>query len=353
MPLPCVAAIAAGALAAGFFANDLTTLPGRLLPALSIAVGLSDGAGEPANERTRALDAARRQLREEATRSLRASLDPIFAAMKARVPHYTDWYYSYPTKYLMMAHAFVAATDYTAGRLAAGGPSGPGVVRAITTHLTNYMNAQYRAQVVQPRTTEARLAAAFAAAEQKLGQRWTRLAEGRQPARLRFVADLYPGPPSRGGSAAAPGTIWGAPLRAIEPERAAKSAGGNPGEFAGVIVGLFSELAGPVAAQAQVLALGIAKGTAAGAVAAPPIAGVLGFAATIGVGMLADQLEESLTGAGFEQKIDGAISAAEVQIEARMKARLDRRIDAWYAEALTPAGRARQVASDCCRSREG
>ncbi|HEV2302303.1 MAG TPA: hypothetical protein VGR91_12105 [Stellaceae bacterium] len=94
-------------------------------------------------------------------------------------------------------------------------------------------------------------------------------------------------------------------------------------------------------------------GGGADVVAAPPVAGIVGRAATIGIGMVADGLDESLTGARFENKIDRAISATQKEIGARMNARLDRRIDAWYAEAAKPYRRTGQAAKNCCRPREG
>ena len=172
MPLPWAAMLAAAALAAGLYARELTELPSRL-PALASAIGWSEktaprhDAGREfrrfASRERRALAAARRELREEAAQSVRAAIEPVFAAMKGRVPAYAEWYYSYPTRYLLMAHAFVAATDYTVASLPYGGPSGAGEVGAMTAHLTSYMDAQYRARVVHPRATEARLAAALAA----------------------------------------------------------------------------------------------------------------------------------------------------------------------------------------------
>lgn len=328
MPLPWAVLLVAGALAAGLLARELRTLP-SWLPAVSAAQG-SARADSLAEEEARSLAAARRELRAEAARSVRAALDPVFAAMKARIPAYADWYYSYPTKYLLMAHAFVAATDYTAASLVHGGPSAAGLVAAIKAHLSAYMDAQYRARVVRPQATEASLAAAFAQADRALARRWAR---------------LRPGGDGAGGASPA---AW-APRLAAEPGIGA--ARGDKDRFTGVVVGLFSELAAPVAAEAQSLALSLATGGAAAA--APPAAGILGLAATIGIGILANGLDERLTGAAFEDKISRAISATQTEIDARMNALLDRRIDIWYAQALRPYRRAGQIARGCCRPHEG
>ena len=370
MPLPWVAALAAGALAAGLYARELTALPSRL-PALASAIGWSEepaprhGAGRDfrrfASAERRALAAARRELRAEAAQSVRAALDPVFAAMKARVPAYADWYYSYPTRYLLMAHAFVAATDYTVASLPYGGPSGAGEVGAMTAHLTSYMDAQYRARVVHPRATEARLAAALAASYRRLAQHWAGIEAGRRQALRRFVEAEAGGSDSRfdaemaasrRASADRAGMPSAAALGRLMAAERMTPAAPDDSRFAGVIVRLFSELAAPIAAQAEGVALGMASGGAVGAAAAPPVAGIVGLATTIGLGMLADQLNQRLTGAAFEQKIDGAITAAQSQTGARMNALLDRRIDRWYAEALRPYRRVGQVARSCCRPRE-
>jgi hypothetical protein len=346
-------------------------------------------------QRKAALEAARTESRDWTADEILMALKPVFADMKRRVPGYADWYFSYPTKYELMAHALAPAFGYLGRALDFSAPLDKSLVEAIGPHVVAYLEQQYSARVVRPSEVEIQLQAAFDKTYATLRARWRRIIDEQRTAMAAFIKEQagaaerlspdqaagieldWDGSRARGRgmheesivdqsfrrgllmvrlklpkSAAAPPP----PDTAAAPENSVK----DSDEITHVIVNLFDKLIGPVVSQMADLAIGVFAGSAAGGTtagfgmaggfamigapagfatgvaAAVPIGAAIGLAATVAAEMLSNRLEASLSRGEFEEDLNRSVDATENAIESGIIAALHQHVEAWYGDIANP-----------------
>jgi len=338
-------------------------------------------------QRRQALAAARTASRDQAAEEIPAVLKPVFADIRARVPRYADWYFSYTTKYELMGHALVPVFDYLGANFTPSRRQDGSLVREIGAHMARYLKEQYAERVVRPRGPEIRLQAAFDNSYDALLSRWRRLAAVQHEALGAFIA--------REGSlverlsaeqAAGLKLDWDAVrdetatghknvateqrfqrglllVKMITPQSAGAPAHPDIGENTAedsdeirhVIVNLFDRLVGPAISEMGNLAIGVvaAGGTsgttvglgtiagppatiATGVAVAVPIGAAIGLAAMVGAEMLSNRLEESLSRAELEENLRQTVDATETAMESRMISVLHAHVEAWYSDIVDP-----------------
>lgn len=337
-------------------------------------------------DRRAALDAARTESRNQAAAEILAALKPVFADMRARTPAYADWYFSYTTRYELMAHALLPALDYLSRVLdrlwspETGQPES--MVQTIGAHMVDYLKEQYSERVVRPRQAEPRLQLAFDKTYGALQVSWTKIIAEQRRAMRAFIkeeggaAERLPADQATGlkldwdGTRAAGGhkdvvvnqDFRGGLLsvtlkvhRAVEKARPdVKETAEQSDDITHVIVNLFDKVVGPAVSQMGDLLVGIVAGGAAsgttaglgmtgtpmmvasGVAAAAPVGAAIGLAATIVAEMLSNRLEEALTRKEFEESIRRSVDATENAIETKLIAVLDDHIEAWYVDVASP-----------------
>jgi hypothetical protein len=307
------------------------------------------------------LEAARSESRDQAAAEILATLKPVFADIKARVPGYADWYFGYLTKYELMVHAFLPAIVYLGGSLDFSSPPDKSLIQAIGPYVVEYLEQQYADRVVRPREAEIRLRAAFDTSYGVLRAHWGRVVDEQRGA-MRALIKEQAGSAERlsAGQAAGVELDWDggrdqgsamheegmvdrsfrrgllsvrlkvpmSPKIPVKPDVREKTPE-ETDEVTHVIVNLFDRLIGPVVSQMGDLAIGVFAGSAAsgttvgfgmagglgvagppaafatGVATAVPIGAAIGLAATVAAEMLSNRLEASLNRGEFEEGSDG------------------------------------------------
>jgi hypothetical protein len=354
--------------------------------------------GQFLRQRKEALEAARIESREWAAAEILAALKPVFADMKGRVPGYADWYFGYPTKYELMAHALAPAFDYLGRALNFYTPLDKSLIQAIGPHVVAYLEQQYTERVVRPLEVEIRLQSAFDRAYAALRARWRGIVDEQRAAMGAFIKEQAGSgerlsPEQAAGieldwdanQARGPGmheetivdtrfrrgllavklkipksmvssSVPNAPPSPGASENAAK----DSDEITHIIVTLFDKLIGPVVSQMADLAIGVFAGGAAGGTTAGfgmaggfgmtavpagfasgiatavPIGAAIGLAATVAAEMLSNRLEASLSRGEFEEDLRRNVDATENAIETGIISALHEHVEAWYGDIVNP-----------------
>jgi len=340
-------------------------------------------------QRRGATEAARSELRDRAAAEIQAALKPVFAAMTARVPAYSDWYFDYLTKYKLMAHAILPALEYLGRSLdvfSGQERQHESLVQAIGPHVVAYLEEQYAERVVRPREAEARLSTAFDKSYGALRARWGRIVEGERAAMRSFIADQagsaerlsadqalgleldWDGSREYGSAMNEEGMVDESFRRGslsvrlkipkstkgrAQPDTSEKTTQ-EADEINHVILNLFDKVVGPIVSQMGDLAIGIFAGSAAGGTTvgfgmagapvavgtvvstAVPIGAAIGLATTIIAEVLSNRLEESMGRAEFEENLRQTVDAMESAIESGMISVLHEHVEGWYADIVYP-----------------
>jgi len=309
-----------------------------------------------------ALEAAHTESRSQVAAEIATALTPVFAEMRARVPDYADWYFSYTTRYELMAHAVIPAIDYLSRGL--GGLVGQdsrrqeSLVQAIGAHMTEYLEEQYVERVLRPRETEIRLQALFGKSYGALRTRWQPIVAEQGVAMRAFIKEQagrgehasadqaqtagltldWDGSRASGAAMHPEGVIEQnfrrglLSIRLTSPTRApaepaisnnTDSNSADPAadadEITHVIVNLFDKVMGPVMSQMGDLATGIfAGGAASGTTLGMEMAGLGPIGPAMGLGA-----RGVVTGFATAIPIGGAIGLAATVVAEMLSNRLE------------------------------
>jgi len=347
--------------------------------------------GQFLSQQHEALDAARTESRNQAAAEILAALKPVFGDMRARLPHYADWYFGYTTKYELMGHALLPALDYlsrTLDRFSGQDVRPPeSLVQLIGAHMVAYVEEQYAERVVRPSEAEIRLQATFDKSYGSLQAHWARIVAEQRGAMRAFIAQQAAGSAERlstdqaaglkldwdgsrddgtamhrermidqsfrGGLLSVRLTIPKADEARTKPD-VSENTPEQADEISHVIMNLFDKVVGPVVSQMGDLAIGVFAGSAAsgtsvgfgmagapmavatGVATAVPIGAAIGLAATVAAEMLSNRMEESLSRGEFEENLRQNVDAMENAIETKMISVLDEHVEAWYADIDAP-----------------
>jgi hypothetical protein len=278
--------------------------------------------GEFLGGQVRQIDSRRQDLRQAARTGSREATAPVFEAMAARLPAFSDWYLAWGTSYELLRVAAISA---------AGHAVSPGVMSlrdAVAQDVERHVEGRYRDLVLRPEESDPLLSAAYGQALSDAHRRTVAVAAQLDADFLAFLAresQVLDDPVARSAPSltldwtgwtrklAVPGMGDGAfePLRGLALTAGGAMAGRAAGAAAGralaqgissralapTAAGLGSRLAAPAVSR---LAAGVA-GAGAGA-AGGPLGLALGGAAGLGL----DYLVHAASAALQREEVDTA-----------------------------------------------
>lgn len=336
--------------------------------------------------RQAAAEELRRKARAQATDSVDAGLATLFADAKTRVPRYAKWYFTYTTRYVLMAHAVAPALQYSTNHLLGRRQHEKSLVDAISMHMVRYLEEQYMDRVLHPAETEAQLQILFSTPFESIRMQWDRVAIEQRRAMHAFIVAEAKSPERLSAERAAGLTLdWDGkrnefkfmhqdaivsqsfrrgmlnvmlevPSSESTPNgtcKNCKETAVGSDEISHVILNLFGKIVDPIVSEvgnivAGILAGGVAGGTAAGFAVPPgmamtavatttvPIGAAIGLATTVAAEMLSNRMEEALSRAEFEKNLGQTLDETQKEIESRMVSVIDDHIDAWFEDVVNP-----------------
>lgn len=327
----------------------------------------------------------RYQARIEATDQLDSEMKAIFAVIRHRVPHYADWYYRYPTKYVLMSRALRIGLQHVVQDQSAQ-PHPSDFIHTIETKLSEYLQREFARQVLLPAWTEEQVETAYSKMLEKVRARWGAFDKNQKKQLAEFLqqqakpvaaataigagrSDRPPPPPMLEAQrheevkdvyAFRQGLLQ---IKVQRPRMAPSTSApaakegeedANEGQdkVAQAILDLFNAIVTPVASRVGDLVIGVTAGGVAGAMAGgstlqmagmagaatgaatvAPVAAVFGGLVTIGTDFAASKFEERLTRPSFEENITQIVITTEDSVEKTLIGLLDQHLDALQSDS--------------------
>lgn len=305
------------------------------------------------------LEARRSAARPAIADAIAARLEPIEAAAQARIEHYADWYFAWPTTYRLL---------YEAGKSGLRHALAPRLISledAVTADVGAYLRRHYEEQVLEPEVTDAKLRRAFAGAyavahnqyldalaaleadfqvfvaahTRHLGDRTSEVAAAVEIDWQSQLQKLKTASHEKGGVGALASAGGIAALAAAGGKTAPVAfSGARAAAGRGGLARLWTRLAGPTASKASSAALGAGGTSTLGAA----LAGPLGIAVGAGAGLLIDYaVNEGVELIGRERfvgDVETAVAATFDEWRGAMTASLDDALDVWFDDTIQLLG---------------